>query len=140
MAKFCGKCGTKLDETTGLCPKCDADKMNKQTELPKSVEEPKPKQDMVSEPKKSLSKKEVKKQRKADKKAAKKDKKAQKKAIKKEKWKSKTLLGKMVSVITKLLAWLLVLIVLITVALLFFPWILYVKWRDWRRFGIQCFY
>lgn len=23
MAKFCGKCGAKLDEKTGLCPKCD---------------------------------------------------------------------------------------------------------------------
>ena len=23
MAKFCGKCGNKLDEKTGLCPKCD---------------------------------------------------------------------------------------------------------------------
>lgn len=23
MAKFCGKCGSKLDEKTGLCPKCD---------------------------------------------------------------------------------------------------------------------
>lgn len=26
MAKFCGKCGTKLDEKTGLCPKCEAEK------------------------------------------------------------------------------------------------------------------
>lgn len=23
MAKFCGKCGTRLDEITGLCPRCD---------------------------------------------------------------------------------------------------------------------
>lgn len=23
MAKFCGKCGSKLDDTTGTCPKCD---------------------------------------------------------------------------------------------------------------------
>lgn len=23
MKKFCGKCGTKLDEKTGLCPNCD---------------------------------------------------------------------------------------------------------------------
>lgn len=28
MAKFCGKCGAKLDETTGLCPNCDAEKVN----------------------------------------------------------------------------------------------------------------
>lgn len=26
MAKFCGYCGSRLDETTGLCPKCDSDK------------------------------------------------------------------------------------------------------------------
>lgn len=24
MAKFCAKCGSKLDETTGCCPKCDS--------------------------------------------------------------------------------------------------------------------
>lgn len=30
MAKFCKKCGTKLDESTGLCPKCDAAKLKKQ--------------------------------------------------------------------------------------------------------------
>jgi len=27
MAKFCGKCGTKLDEETGLCPSCGAEKL-----------------------------------------------------------------------------------------------------------------
>lgn len=27
MKKFCGKCGTKLDETTGLCPNCDKEKL-----------------------------------------------------------------------------------------------------------------
>lgn len=27
MAKFCGKCGSKLDEVTGLCLNCDATKM-----------------------------------------------------------------------------------------------------------------
>lgn len=26
MAKFCGKCGSKLDENTGLCPNCDMQK------------------------------------------------------------------------------------------------------------------
>lgn len=29
MAKFCGKCGTKIDQSTGLCPKCDAEKLKK---------------------------------------------------------------------------------------------------------------
>lgn len=28
MAKFCGKCGSRLDESTGLCPNCDADQLN----------------------------------------------------------------------------------------------------------------
>lgn len=90
MAKFCGKCGAKLDEATGLCPNCDADKLNKQTETPEAVEKPKPKQDTASEPKKPLCKKEAKKQRKADKKAA-------KKAKKKEKWASMTLKQKIKS-------------------------------------------
>ena len=27
MSKFCGKCGRKLDEKTGLCPNCDANKL-----------------------------------------------------------------------------------------------------------------
>lgn len=107
MAKFCGKCGSKLDEATGLCPNCDADKLNKQTETPEAVEKPKPEQDTASEPKKPLSKKEAKKQRKADKKAAKKDKKAQKKAAKKakkkEKWASMTFGQKVRRVFLKLL-------------------------------------
>lgn len=80
MVKFCGKCGAKLDEATGLCPNCDADKLNKQTAIPEEVEKSKPKQDTTSESKKLLSKKEAKKQRKADKKAAKKAKKKEKRA------------------------------------------------------------
>ncbi len=27
MAKFCGKCGTRLNKATGLCPNCDSDKL-----------------------------------------------------------------------------------------------------------------
>ena len=27
MPKFCGKCGARLDEKTGLCPNCDADRL-----------------------------------------------------------------------------------------------------------------
>ena len=57
MAKFCGKCGAKLDEATGLCPNCDADKIQKgstqsqPSEVPEQVQDDK----MVSE--KSLSRK-----------------------------------------------------------------------------------
>ena len=105
MAKFCGKCGAKLDEATGLCPNCDADKLNKQTETPEAVEKPKPKQDTASEPKKPLSKKEAKKQRKADKKAA-------KKAKKKEKWASMTFGQKVRRFLLKLFLWLILLVVI----------------------------
>lgn len=33
MAKFCGKCGAKLDEKTGLCPHCHADELKKQQDM-----------------------------------------------------------------------------------------------------------
>lgn len=105
MAKFCGKCGSKLDEATGLCPNCDADKLNKQTETPEAVKKPRPKQDTASEPKKPLSKKEAKKQRKADKKAAKRTK-------KKEKWASMTFGQKVRSVLVKLCVRLVLLVLL----------------------------
>lgn len=106
MAKFCGKCGSKLDEATGLCPNCDADKLNKQTETPEAVEKPKPKQDTASEPKKPLSKKEAKKQRKADKKAA-------KRAKKKEKWAKMTFWQKLRKLFLKLVLLIALLIVVI---------------------------
>lgn len=64
MAKFCGKCGAKLDDTTGLCPNCDADKLNERIENSESVEVPKPKQDVVPEPEKPLSKNKAKKKEK----------------------------------------------------------------------------
>lgn len=37
MAKFCGKCGTRLDETTGLCPNCDAKKIEKSKKYQKEI-------------------------------------------------------------------------------------------------------
>ncbi len=77
MAKFCGKCGAKLDEATGLCPKCDAEKLAKLSAETSKEEE---KQEESVEPEKSLSKKDIKKKNKADKKAAKKAKKKEKRA------------------------------------------------------------
>lgn len=79
MAKFCGKCGRRLDETTGLCPNCVADKIENgsaQEKLNKTSEQ---RQEVVQVPEESLSKKDIKKKRKADKKT-------DKKAKKKEKW------------------------------------------------------
>lgn len=68
MAKFCGKCGAKLDEATGLCPNCDADKLKNvenQNESPKEDEL----NDSVSDS--QISTKELKKQEKTLKKAKK---------------------------------------------------------------------
>lgn len=33
MANFCGKCGSEIDKKTGLCPKCDADALEKLQEV-----------------------------------------------------------------------------------------------------------
>lgn len=70
MAKFCGKCGTKLDETTGLCPNCDTDKL-------KSAEnqEESSKNDKESGLESQVNKRKMKKQKKVAQKVAKKSKK-----------------------------------------------------------------
>lgn len=77
MAKFCGKCGAKLDDTTGLCPNCDADKLKEQSDKSEPVDVAKSTQETAPTSEKPLSKKEAKKKRKADKKAKKKEKRAQ---------------------------------------------------------------
>lgn len=99
MAKFCGKCGSRLDEATGLCPNCDADILGIQEEKLEIAEIPKPKKNTESNAKKPLSKKEAKKQRKADKKAA-------KKAKKKEKWTRLTFGQKIRRIFLRVLLWL----------------------------------
>lgn len=68
MANYCGKCGSKLDETTGLCPNCDAAKMKQHYD--KTTEDKTP----------------VRKEDKIDKRTNKKSLKARKKAVKREKW------------------------------------------------------
>lgn len=68
MAKFCGKCGTKLDEVTGLCPNCDAGKLKNaknQEKLSKNDKEG------GYVPESQLNKKEIRKQKKVAKKEAK---------------------------------------------------------------------
>lgn len=80
MAKFCGKCGTKLDEATGLCPNCDATKIENSSAQEKPIETQEQKQEVVQTPEEILSKKDAKKKRKADKKAAKKAKRKEKRA------------------------------------------------------------
>lgn len=78
MAKFCGKCGAKLDETTGLCPNCDADKMQKDSAQSQPSKVPERVQVDKGASEKPLSRKESKKQSKLERKA-------QKKATKKKK-------------------------------------------------------
>ena len=39
MAKFCGKCGSRLDVNTGLCPHCGQEKLETIQGLPKIEEE-----------------------------------------------------------------------------------------------------
>lgn len=117
MAKFCGKCGSRLDDATGLCPNCDAKKIKqsveKTAEMPKEIEkksENRRRNDI------SLSKKEVREKRNAEKKAAKKERKAQKKAAKKakkkEKWAAKTFGQKLKSILFRFIAWVLALSIL----------------------------
>ena len=36
MVNYCGNCGSRLDEKTGLCPKCDKEKLsNKKRKIPR---------------------------------------------------------------------------------------------------------
>lgn len=101
MAKFCGKCGTKLDGVTGLCPNCDAEKIKKQIEQSAERSKQAMKNDKpVQQQELSLSKKEAKKKYKAEKKAA-------KKVKKKEKWAEKTLGQKLKSILLKIIIWIL---------------------------------
>ena len=64
MAKFCGKCGSKLDETTGICPKCDATKIQDSSVQEKVIKIPKQKQEVPQVSEKLTSKNSTKKKRK----------------------------------------------------------------------------
>lgn len=105
MAKFCGKCGTKLDEATGLCPNCDAARIEASSVQKKPPERTEQKQEVAHETEKPLGKKEEKKKRKAEKKAA-------KKAKKKEKRAKLTTGQKVRRFFLKLFLWLILLVVL----------------------------
>lgn len=123
MAKFCGKCGSRLDEATGLCPNCDAEKIKALVEKPAGQpKEIKKKPEISKQKDVPLSKKEARAKRKADKKAAKKaakkerkaQKKAEKKAKKKEKWAAKPWWKKILSILIRCLVWLLVMMLIAT--------------------------
>ncbi len=75
MAKFCSRCGAKLDETTGMCPRCDDNKTTKVPGPMQPVEMTAMKSRDVSN--KKGAKRVSRSERKARKKAAKKAKSAQ---------------------------------------------------------------
>lgn len=110
MARFCGKCGAKLDEATGLCPNCDADELIRLQEVAAGTPDNSDDKELAQqEPSnKPLSKKAAKKQKKADKKAA-------KKAKKKEKWASMTFGQKVRKFFTKFIAIAFCLVILLSI-------------------------
>ena len=74
MAKFCGKCGSRLDEATGLCPRCDAEQLR---QLKEQKEQPRAEANQThaaphQPPNRKMAKKEKKAAGKAEKKAARK--------------------------------------------------------------------
>ena len=79
MAKFCGKCGTKLDEATGLCPNCDAEKIKRKDETSAGSAQ-KSEEKVAQQKKEPANKKEARKQRKENKRIDKKEKKEEKRA------------------------------------------------------------
>ena len=85
MAKFCGKCGAKLDAATGLCPNCDAAKIKKHYDKMKATEMPVKSTDICPESEDLSGRKNIPQNRKVDKRVKKKALKDQKKAAKKEK-------------------------------------------------------
>ena len=71
MAKFCGKCGHKLDESTGLCPICNKDEIANAGTPDKATKQPKSKKSKASQPKEKLTRKRKREKKKAEKKAEK---------------------------------------------------------------------
>ena len=75
MPKFCGKCGSKLDDRTGLCPNCNKDELQKTilTESKQSLEhqEDNTAQDIPIQQEKSLTAKQKRDKKKAEKRARK---------------------------------------------------------------------
>lgn len=77
MAKFCGKCGAKLDEQTGKCPNCDKVTISENHQIDNGIDEDNQSSAKINpndKENKALSKREVKAAKKAEKKAAKKTK------------------------------------------------------------------
>lgn len=119
MAKFCGKCGSRLNEASGLCPNCDIEIIKQQIEKSaKPPKEVKKKPETSQQKDGPLSIKEEVKKRTADRRATKKERKAQKKTKKKEEWAAKTFGQKLKSTLFIFIVWVLFLAIMFIVALL----------------------
>lgn len=92
MAKFCGKCGAKLNEETGKCPNCD------KTEVVKNKEDIQNTTNNLPGEQKQHSKKKMKAEKKELKRQTKKDKKKQKRAQLTTKQKVKRFFIKLIAV------------------------------------------
>lgn len=106
MEKFCGRCGARLDEATGLCPNCDAKKStHKEERLSGILKEVRKESKAGPRQVVPVSKKEAREKHKADKKVAKKERKAQKKATRKAekeaKWAVKPMWKKLLSILLR---------------------------------------
>ncbi len=71
MAKFCGKCGHKLDENTGLCPVCNKDEIAREIVSDEASEPSKHNEQTYTQQKVKLTRKQKREQKKAEKKAEK---------------------------------------------------------------------
>lgn len=81
MSKFCGKCGSRLDEQTGKCPNCDKNANDSQVnDNPATDNYSEQTTNNTNIKDKKLTKKEIKSAKKAEKKQAKKDRKKAKRA------------------------------------------------------------
>ena len=105
IERFCGKCGAQLDAMTGLCPNCDASRINKKTKKPKRVQPLKFRQKTALGSEKPLDKKQARKDQKVAKKALNKSKEA-------EKWASMTFGQKCRKMILRFFLWIMILIFL----------------------------
>lgn len=84
MGKYCGKCGSKLDEATGLCPNCDSAEIKKHYDK-QAPNEISTQNTNINPEQEGTSRRRVPRDRKANKRNNKRMKKARKKAAKKEK-------------------------------------------------------
>ena len=114
LAKFCGKCGSRLDENTGLCPNCDALKLQKHYNKIKETGTPVQEVDIYPESDKASDRGNIPPNGKVDKQGKKKELKEKKKAVKKQKRAKRSTGKKVRRFFLKLILVILLLLLLVT--------------------------